>query len=428
MPSGPPEKSEYFVLRSERPAGAQTPSVAATILPHAALFRRLEGFGLGATRQVLTANAVAATHDEAKTLRDDPSNKVVAERLSVALVKPLRAPPGPDGADPGAAALAEAKANRCAWGVAAVGATNSPYDGAGVTVALLDTGVDRSHPAFQGVTFTVKNFTGRGADDDVTDESGHGTHCAGVIFGREHDGVRIGVAPGVTNALVAKVLDKDGQGSTIGVLNALHWAFLNGANIVSMSLGFNYAGRVEELMQEGKPADYAVARTLQAYRENMKAFEQVIAMLGQQGAGVPGALVIAAAGNDSHRDRNPEYVIDVAMPAATLDVLSVGAVRRQGGKFAVADFSNINPVVCAPGFDIVSAGRNNDLAAMSGTSMACPHVAGVAALWWQRALKVNRVARADTVRSMLRGQLKILEELDFVDRGEGLAQAPLGAG
>jgi subtilisin family serine protease len=81
-----------------------------------------------------------------------------------------------------------------------VGADTSPFSGDGIVVAVLDTGIDASHPAFEGVDIVQKDFTGEG----VGDQHGHGTHCAGTIFGRTSEGTRIGVAPGVKKALIGK--------------------------------------------------------------------------------------------------------------------------------------------------------------------------------------------------------------------------------
>ena len=89
-----------------------------------------------------------------------------------------------------------------AWGIHAVGADTSSLSGDGVRVAVLDTGIDASHPAFDGVELVQRNFTGE-SDEDL---DGHGTHCAGTIFGRDIDGKRIGVAPHVPTALIGKVL------------------------------------------------------------------------------------------------------------------------------------------------------------------------------------------------------------------------------
>src|SRR6202040_2805180 len=96
------------------------------------------------------------------------------------------------------------------WGVAAVGADECRYDGRGVTAAILDTGIEVSHPCFKGIKIEQKDFTGSGDGD----RRGHGTHCAGVFFGRDVGGKRYGVAPGIDKAYIGKVLRDDGHGST----------------------------------------------------------------------------------------------------------------------------------------------------------------------------------------------------------------------
>src|SRR5262249_33779072 len=125
----------------------------------------------------------------------------IAPPLPVQLIRPLAYP------DVTASAVPVVS-----WGVQAVGASTSEFTGPGVTVAVLDTGIDSAHrkrEAFKGVKVLTKNFTGE-SDEDL---DGHGTHCAGTIFGRTTAGCRIGVAPGVTKALIAKVLGRGG-GST----------------------------------------------------------------------------------------------------------------------------------------------------------------------------------------------------------------------
>ena len=116
------------------------------------------------------------------------------------------------------------QAPEVSWGVQAVGASRSAYTGDGITVAVLDTGIEKDHPAFKdrGVEILTKNFT----DEPDADLDGHGTHCAGTIFGRPTEGCRIGVAPGVSRALIGKVLGQEG-GSTDAIFKAILWAYQN---------------------------------------------------------------------------------------------------------------------------------------------------------------------------------------------------------
>jgi subtilisin family serine protease len=152
----------------------------------------------------------------------DPGVEVIARVMPTMLIKPFTVD--------SVAAITEA------WGVKAVRADTSSRSGEGVVVAVLDTGIDRSHTAFAGLELVEEDFTGWGGGD----QQGHGTHCAGTIFGRNVNGTRIGVAPGVTRALIGKVLDQDGRGTSDMIFNAIEWAVQQRAQVVSMSLGFDF--------------------------------------------------------------------------------------------------------------------------------------------------------------------------------------------
>lgn len=354
----------------------------------------------------------------------DPAQEV-AGGIPVALVQPI-----PSSAGAASDPVQKAKAAQATWGVEAVRAKgyaispNRPAE-RDIPVAVLDTGIDRQHSAFHGIrTWHVRNFTNPETDvksEDVSDGFGHGTHCASTIFGQDVDGVHIGVAPGVTTAIIAKVLDDEGHGSNEAVANALQWAASKGARIISMSLGFDFSTMVELLKAAKWPERAAVSRALQAYRENVRYFDRLVGFLANN----DDRLLIAAAGNDSRRGAAPQrdQLIDVSMPAAAEKVISVGALGRTADGFSVAPFSNINPIISAPGVDIVGAKVGGGLVAMSGTSMACPHVAGLAALWWDSQLVQNGQTSADEVRGSLRA-FAVNVKLERADQGSGLAVAP----
>ena len=309
------------------------------------------------------------------------------------------------------------------WAFAATGADKSRFTGAGVTVAVLDTGIDASHPAFADVNLEVRNFT-NSTDNDM---NGHGTHCAGTIFGRDV-GRRVGVARGVSKAFIGKVLEDGGSGGSDMLFRGIQWAIGSGANVISMSLGFDFPGMVRKLVEEdGWPTDLATSTALDAYRGNLRMFDAFMHLAAAGKAFGRDVLVVAAAGNESKRKLDPRYRISTSLPAAADGVISVAALAQSEQGFVAADFSNSHPVVSAPGVDIVSAWPGGGTRALSGTSMACPHVVGVAALWWQAIRDERRRPAAQNVAAKLVGGALVegfapnQEETDF---GQGLVQAP----
>jgi subtilisin family serine protease len=133
--------------------------------------------------------------NEAIDIPRDPQVAAVAKPMPTALIKPLGVA--------GAAATG-------AWGIAACQGRFVQLTGDGVVAAVLDTGIDKSHPAFAGVTIVEQDFSGSGNGD----RQGHGTHCAGTIFGRDVSETRIGIARGVKKALIGKVLADHGGGGS----------------------------------------------------------------------------------------------------------------------------------------------------------------------------------------------------------------------
>jgi subtilisin family serine protease len=339
-----------------------------------------------------------------------------ADVLAVAPVVPMKliAPIDVQGA-------AEPAAEEITWGVKAVGADTSPFTGNGIVVAVLDTGIDASHPAFTGVDIIQKDFTTEGNGD----QHGHGTHCAGTIFGRNTAGTRIGVAPGVNKALIGKVLGAQG-GSSEQIVSAIQWAVEAGANVISMSLGIDFPGLVARLKEAGFPLELATSRALEGYRANVQLFERLASLIRAQGAFAQATAIVAAAGNESQRDVNPDFEIAVSPPAVAEGIISVAALGQGAQGFKVAPFSNTGANVSGPGVSIVSAKRGGGLQTMSGTSMATPHVAGVAALWAEK-IKSNGPLNALQLTAGLVGS-SISEGMqagfDPFDVGAGLVRAP----
>jgi subtilisin family serine protease len=311
-----------------------------------------------------------------------------------------------------------------AWGVEAVGAIDCAFSGAGIKVAVLDTGIDAGHEAFRGLRLTQRDFTGEGDGDRV----GHGTHCAGTIAGRDINGYRYGVAPGVEELLVGKVLGDDG-GSTDALMRAMLWALDAGAHVMSMSLGLDFPGLVAQWTESGMALQPATSRALEGYRDNLRLFGRLADVIRASGPYGPAALVVAATGNESQREAVVPYTIGVAPPAASEGFVAVAALRRTSdGALEVADFSNSGASVAAPGVDILSASAGGGFTVMSGTSMATPHVAGVAALWAESLLASAGRIDLGLLLARLTGTSQELPGVDSLDAGAGLVRAPSGPG
>lgn len=353
------------------------------------------------------------TRSEGNDARRDPTIRAIAPVMPLKLIEPVEIDDEPI-LEPSAAT----------WGIEAVRAHESPFDGNGITIACLDTGIDPNHPAFAGVNVVQKNFT-EGSDDDT---HGHGTHCAGTIFGQDVNGIRIGVARGIEKALIGKVLGPGGSGAD-KLVQAIMWAVQEGAHVISMSLGIDFPGWVEKLTQDGMNINAATSRALEDYRQNINLYSELSGLIKQLSGKT---IIVAASGNESERrppgSNPPGYEIAVAPPAAGTGVIAVGALRNTADGFTVADFSNDQVDIAAPGVTIRSARMGGGLTNKSGTSMATPHVAGVAALWAQRQLDQTRrvdegILRAQLIASGTLNPLKSGWMID--DVGTGNVQAPV---
>lgn len=275
------------------------------------------------------------------------------------------------------------------WGQQALGVIGSQYTGKGIRVAVLDTGFDSEHPDFRGRDVVMKSFVD---GEDPADGHGHGTHCIGTACGpRSVDGGRgYGMAP-QAQIFAGKVLGNAGSGSDSQILAGINWALENECQVVSMSLGADVA--------EIHPPYVAAGR---------RALEL-------------GTLIVAAAGNNAHR-ADDDFGF-VGTPANSPHIMAVAAVDDT---FTVADFSARTLEVqggqvdiCAPGVKIFSSWpgekRYNTI---SGTSMATPHVAGIAALLAEATGAAGLGLWASLVRVGRR-----LEQFS-VDVGAGITQAP----
>jgi subtilisin family serine protease len=391
----------YTVLRAVHTLHAADPFGGGFLGPAAA--------ALGAAPEA-RVEVAELNRNDVRDLQRDPQVAAMAPTMPLLLIEPFE--------------VASEAAAAAAWGIGAVGADISPFSGQGVPVAVLDTGIDATHPAFAGVTLEQKDFTGDG-DGDVR---GHGTHCSGTIFGRDVNGTRIGVARGVSRALIGKILADNGRGESDWLFKGIQWALDRGARVISMSLGFDFPGLVQRLIDDHdfRP-DVATSLALESYRGNLRVLDTLMSLASAHEAIDGGAVIVAASGNESGRDEDPPFEIAVSVPAAANGVLSVGALGESGPGLVVAPFSNTLPEIAAPGVGILSARAGGGLRTLSGTSMATPHVAGLAALWWEALHVTGSPLRARNVVAKLLASARtasLAPGFEVADCGVGVATAP----
>jgi subtilisin family serine protease len=150
-------------------------------------------------------------------------------------------------------------------------------------------------------------------------------------------------------------------------------------------------------------------------------------LIRSRAAFTPGTVVVAAAGNESKRKIDPNFEIGASLPAAAEGIVSTGALGQSADGLTIAPFSNTFPQVAAPGVGVMSAKAGGGLTSLNGTSMATPHVAGVAALWWEDVTASPLPVVATTVISRLLANADVgaLDAgVDVADRGVGLVRAP----
>ncbi|MGW0821116.1 S8 family serine peptidase [Streptomyces sp. NPDC002845] len=245
-------------------------------------------------------------------------------------------------------------------------AWDAGFDGTGVKVAVLDTGVDQTHPDLAGQEIAERNFSG---SEDSVDRQGHGTHVASTVAGTgaKTEGRYRGVAPGA-RILDGKVLDDFGSGWDSDIIAGMEWAVAEGAQVVNLSLGGTDTPGIDPL-------------------------EETVNRLSAE----TDTLFVIAAGNSGEQGEST-----VGSPGSAESALTVGSVDKAD---RLADSSSrgprvgdggVKPDLTAPGVDITAAASTDSdieewfpsgtpgYATLSGTSMATPHVAGAAAILAQR--------------------------------------------
>ncbi len=277
-------------------------------------------------------------------------------------------------------------ATNVTYGLDLTKVSQSTQDGTGIKLCVLDTGIDLTHPDISSRTIVSKNFVG-GAT--VQDGHGHGTHTAGTAAGPQApaSGPRYGIAYNAS-LYIGKVFTDAGKTVGGSVVAGMNWALAQNCDIISMSLG----------------APVGVQKTY--------------TQLGQKALN-QNSLIIAASGNDSSR---PGTVANTGAPANSPTIMAVAAIDSSSN---IAPFSNGGKVeIAGPGVDVLSSWPmptqyKND----SGTSMATPHVSGIAALWAQS----DSSYRGQALWTAVTGAAKSMSQ-PATDVGAGLVQAPYPGG
>ncbi len=283
------------------------------------------------------------------------------------------------------------------WGLQATKVVGTSLSGLGIKVAVLDTGLDLTHPDFAGRALNSKSFI---SGEAVQDKNGHGTHCIGTACGTKAPDAppRYGIAYNA-EIFAGKVLSNAGSGADGGILAGIEWAVNSGCEIISMSLG-----------APTRPGD---------------TFSPIYERIGQR-ALRNGTLIIAAAGNESRdpftgRRRIPPN--PVGYPANAPSLMAVAALDSQ---LSVASFSNGSINFDGGQVDIAGPGVNvystwpmpTRYRSISGTSMATPHVSGIAALY----AEATRAKGMELWGLLMREAQRL--GLPTTDVGIGLVQAP----
>ncbi len=300
-----------------------------------------------ARRNAIVAVLPAGSFEKVK--RDSNVSKVVEDGVMQAIQDRAKGKPGGGGGQ------------GTSWGYTRIGANSAGTTGSGAVVVVADTGADLDHPDLaDNLDLTnARDFIDSTPDPD--DKNGHGTHVSGIIAAINNTIGVIGVAPQATIVPV-QVLSASGFGSWSALADAVDHAAAIGADVVNMSLGGGAPAAGHEL-----------------YTSLADAF-------------AAGVVLVAASGN--------EGAASPSFPASDANVIAVGATTSSD---TIASYSNANEEILAPGSSIKSLWKGGGTKTISGTSMASPHAAGVAALIVARnsdADATNDVADANGVNGI----------------------------
>lgn len=275
------------------------------------------------------------------------------------------------------------------WGMIDLGVKdawkNSSTQGANVVVAVIDSGVDYTHDELSENIWRNPGESGNGKEANGIDDDGngfvddvvgwdfakndnkpydvkggfmgnpgHGTHVSGIIAAKADNGLGVlGVAPGV-KIMAMRFITEQGSGTTDAAVQAIKYAVDNGAKILSNSWGSEGDDPEGQILKEA--IQYALDKDV---------------------------LFVAAAGNSAYDNDNPTKM---AVPASYdfENIISVAAVDRKNNLASFSSYGLTTVDIAAPGVDIYSTVPVNKYMTLPGTSMACPHVSGAAALYWSK--------------------------------------------
>ena len=275
--------------------------------------------------------------------------------------------------------LVQLQSQTTSWGYSQLNLENSvpsTLTGENIRIAIIDTGVDTSHPDLKiagGKCVLEQVLNGGWCSKSYEDDNGHGTHVAGIIGAQNNDIGVVGVAP-EASIYAIKALDQEGYGTTSSILAGIDWAIQNNVDIINMSLNSEYY----------EPAMESIIK---------KAYNK-------------GILIVAAAGNEEHVTGKEENVL---YPAKFSQAIAVSALGRSMDLIHTSSVGK-EMELTAPGGSIYSTvplaydidGKRDGYMSMSGTSMATPFVSAVAALYMEKFPDLTNVQ----IRKLLQSNAK----------------------